>query len=67
MVADGQLCASKESDGDRMIRSARVEILISCAARLKVRRNRLGTLKRMPGGVGGTAASAAYPSRLEAV
>ena len=32
--------------------------------RLNVRGNRRGTLKRMPGGVGGTAAKAAYPSRL---
>jgi len=32
---------------------------------LKVRENRRGTLKRMPGGVGGTAANTAYPSRLD--
>jgi len=32
---------------------------------LIVRENRRGTLKRMPGGVGGTAANAAYLSRLE--
>jgi hypothetical protein len=32
--------------------------------RLTVRENRRGTLKRMPGGVGGTAVKAAYPSRL---
>lgn len=35
------------------------------STRVKVRENRRGTLKRMPGGVGGTAAKAAYLSRLE--
>ena len=34
---------------------------------LTVRENRRGTLKRMPGGVGGTAATTAYPSRLARV
>ena len=66
VVGDGWLSTSVSSYGYRMVRNAKTEIFNSRSKRLKVRRNRRGTLKRMPGGVGGTAANAAYPSRLEA-
>ena len=64
VVGDGRLSTSVSSHGYRMVRKAKTEISSSRSKRLKVRRNRRGTLKRMPGGVGGTAAKAAYPSRL---
>ena len=64
VVGNGQLSTSHYSNGDRVVRKARIKVLGSRPTRLKVRENRRGTLKRMPGGVGGTAAKAAYPSRL---
>lgn len=64
MVGDGQLSTSHGCNGNRMVCKTRIEILISRPKGLKVRENRRGTLKRMPGGVGGTAAKAAYLSRL---
>ena len=63
MVGYDQTSDSMQSDGHKMVRRTRLEILGSNPKRLDVKGNRRGTLKRMPGGVGGTAAKAAYPSR----